>query len=179
MPSSHLNFLAHVNFRRFFLGCWISIILRNNFLTLVCSVGACVLSSLVHELDVNTAIGLVFDIYNMDVGIITTGDHHAWVWRYLKIKLIEYILRFINFAQFFLQVLCHIQEFAWLTLISNIPNLETKIVSGVYVIIISWWKFSSRYRINDICEKMLSWRVFFNHEFSRALIELRWYSKIA
>jgi len=77
MPSSHLNFLAHVNFRRFFLGCWISIILRNNFLTLISSVGAGVLSSLVHELDVNTAIGLVFDIYNMDVGIVTTGDHHA------------------------------------------------------------------------------------------------------
>jgi hypothetical protein len=178
MPSSHFNFLAHVDFWGFFFGCWIGIILRNNFFTFVCSIGSCIFSSLVHKFHIDAAICLVLDVYDMHVCIVSTSNHHAWVGWYLKIKLIKNIFRLIHLAQLFLKILCDIEELAWLSLVSNIPNLKTKIISSIDVIIVSRWKFGSRYRIDNISEEMLSRRIFLNHKFGRAFIELRRYSEI-
>ena len=77
MPSSHLNFLCHINFGWFLLVGRIRWILRDYFLTLVCSVCSSILSTFVHELYIDAAVSLVLDVDNMYIGVVSTSNHHA------------------------------------------------------------------------------------------------------
>ena len=178
MPSTHFYFLAHIYFWWFLLNGWIWIVLWNDFFAFVCSISSRVLSSLIHEFNVNTAICLILNIYDMNICIISSSYDHARVRRNLQIKLIEDILWFINLTQFFLEVFSHIQKFNRLSLISNVPYLKSQVVSSINVIFIGWWKFCPRNRVNDICKKMLSRRVLLYHKFGWASIELRRNSQV-
>ena len=77
MPSAHLNFLRHIGFGWFFLVLLGAGILCHDFLALIGPVRADILATLVHELHINLAIGLVLDINDMNICIIASGKNHA------------------------------------------------------------------------------------------------------
>jgi len=136
MPSSHLNFLGHINFGWFLLVGRVRWILRDYFLTLVCSVCSSILSTFVHELNVDTAVSLVLDIDNMYIGVVSTRHHHARVRGYLKIKLVENVLGLVNLAQLLFQVLRHVEELAGLTLVPDVPYLDAEVVTRINVVVV-------------------------------------------
>ena len=80
MPRAHLDLLIHVNLRRVFLLCRgsaIGRVVRDDLLALVRPIVAHIFTALIHELHVNLAIGLILDIDNMHVRIISASEHHV------------------------------------------------------------------------------------------------------
>lgn len=179
MPSSHLNFLSHINFGWFLLVGRVRWILRDYFLTLVCSVCSSVLTTLVHELYVNTAVSLVLDVNNMYVSVVSSGHNHARVRGYLKIKLIENVLRLVNLAQLLFQVLRHVEELAGLTLVPDVPYLDAEVVTRINVVVVGGRELCPRDGIYNVGEEMLARRVLLNHVFRGALVELGVHSEVA
>ena len=179
MPSSHLNFLGHINFGWFLLVGRVRWILRDYFLTLVCSVCSSILSTFVHELNVDTAVSLVLDIDNMYIGVVSTRHHHARVRGYLKIKLVENVLGLVNLAQLLFQVLRHVEELAGLTLVPDVPYLDAEVVTRINVVVVCGRELCPRDGIYNVGEEMLARRVLLNHVFCGALVELGVYPEVA
>ena len=92
MPSPHLNLLGHVYLGGFLLAGTILLILGDDFLALVGFVSAYVFASLVHELDVDLAVRLVFGVDHVDISVVASCDDHTAVWRNLQIEFVEDVL---------------------------------------------------------------------------------------
>ena len=138
MPRTHLYLLSHVYLNWLVLGtaslslnAW-----RDDLLALVSSVGAHILSSLIHKLNVNLTIRLIFDIHEMDIGIVSTRQHHTRIGRYLQIKLVKDILTLVHLAELLLEVVGHVEHAAGLPLMPNVPYLHAQIVSRVNIIVV-------------------------------------------
>ena len=179
MPRSHLNLLCHINFGWFLLVGRVRWILRDYFLTFVCSVGSRILSTLVHKLHVDAAISLVLDVYNMYICVVSTGHHHARVRGYLKIELVENVLGLVNLAQLLFQVLRHVEELAGLTLVPDVPYLDAEVVTRINVVVVCGRELCPRDGIYNVGEEMLARRVLLNHVFCGALVELGVYPEVA
>ena len=179
MPGSHLNFLCHINFGRFLLVGRVRWILRDYFLTLVCPVGSCVFTTLIHKLNVNAAVGLVLYVYHVHIRVVPAGHHHAGVRGYLQIELVENVLGLVHLAELLLQVLGHVQELARLPLVPDVPYLDAQVVTRVNVVVVGGRELRPRDRIYNVREEVLARGVFLNHVFGRALVELRIHPQVA
>ena len=65
----------------------------------------------------------------MSMGMVATGEHHPRIWGHLQVKLIKNSLVLIDFAQFLIQVLGHVESLHRLLVIPYIPNLHRKWIS--------------------------------------------------
>ena len=128
MPCAHLDLLSHIYLGRLLLIRWLTI-LSDDLLTLIGPVVAHVLASLVHELHVNLAVGLILDVYHVHVPVVAARQNHGGVWTYLEVKLVEYIFALVNFTQLLLEVLSHVEHLARLPLVPDVPDLHTEVVA--------------------------------------------------
>ena len=91
----------------------------------------------------------------------------------MEIKLVKDILTFIYFAKLLFQVISNIQNLAWLTLVSNVPDLDAEVVSRVHVAVVDRRELGATNRVDNIREKVLSGWHLFDHILGAALLELR------
>lgn len=115
----------------------------------------------------------------MHIRVVPAGHHHARVRGYLEIELVENVLGLVHLAELLLQVLCHVEELAGLTLVPDVPYLDAQVVTRVNVVVVCGRELGPRDGIYNVCEEMLARRVLFNHVFRGALIELRVDSQVA
>lgn len=148
VPRAHLDLLVHVDLGRVLLlrrGSITCRIVRDNLLALISPIVAHIFASFVHEFHVDLAVRLIFDIDDVNIGIITAGEHHVAAWRNLQVKLVEDVLALINFAQLLLQIVRHVEHFARLALVSNVPDLNAKVVARIDVSVVDGRELGTRY----------------------------------
>ena len=92
MPSPHHNLLGHVYFGGFLLAASVLLVLGDDFLALVGFVSSYVFTSLVHELDIDLAVRLVFGVDDVHISVVASCDDHTAVWRNLQIEFVEDVL---------------------------------------------------------------------------------------
>ena len=71
----------------------------------------------------------------MGMRMVTTCENHSGVRRNLQVKFIKNSLVLIDFAQFLIQVLGHVESLHRLLVIPYIPNLHRKVVTTKYVVV--------------------------------------------
>ena len=136
VPSTHLDLLRHVGFSGLvfvLLSVW-----SNYLLALVGPVCANILTSLVHELDVNLAVGLVLDVDNVNVCIIASRQDHTRVRRDLQVELVKDVLALVHLTELLFEIIRYVEDLARLPLVPNIPDLDRQVVPGVHVAVVDW-----------------------------------------
>ena len=141
-------------------------------LVLIKSRVSCLFATLIHELDINLAVRLVLHVDYMHVAVVASCQHHRRVGRNLQVKLVEDVLAFVHFAELLFQVIGHVHDFAWLSLVADVPDLYTEVVTWVNVPVVDWRELGAGDRVYDVREKVFPGRILLDHEFRRALVEL-------
>ena len=137
------------------------------------------LASFIHKFNVNCRIHSSLEINYMSMGMVATGEHHPRIWGHLQVKLIKNPLVLIDFAQFLIQVLGHVESLHRLLVIPYIPNLHRKVVTTKYVVVTGGCKLGFRNWINYLCEKVLSGGILTILKLGWVLVELAAYSEVA
>ena len=115
----------------------------------------------------------------MGCRVVATSEHHARVRRHLQVKFVENSFAFVDFAEFLVEVLSHVEGLHGLLVVPHIPNVHRKVISREQVVVTRRGKSSHADRIDDFCEEMLARGVLLELNLCRVLVELGRDSQVA
>jgi hypothetical protein len=137
------------------------------------------LSSFVHESNVNCCVDSLLHVDNVSMWVIASGQYHSAAGRDFQIELVKDALTLVQFAELRVQIVCNVKRLHWKWVVPDIPDVDWKVVSWEEVVVACRSKFCSWNGIDNVHEKVLSGGVLCLLKPYRTFVKLRRNPEIA
>lgn len=136
------------------------------------------LASFVHEFYVNCCVDSLLHVDDVSMRVIASSQDHSAARRDFQIKLIKDPFTLVQFAELWVQIVCHVERLHRKCVVPDIPDVNRKVVSGEEVVVACRSKFRSGNGVNNVNEEVLSGGIFWLLEPDWAFFKLRRHSEV-